>query len=325
MATSRDPDSCIVNIFSEKTYQTDRETTATTYYYGQEENNDNSVDITQQRPEVFVISGNVQMQVETPAELYKYLCPFCESEIDLKGKHTTSISCHNCNREWCMKCALPQHKGVSCSDYQSEIETTYGEPINLSQAHDIKWKVRDCGTCLEIKHTWQTPCCNMSLCFECFDTYISGKVDDGDIDIKCPGHLCDKFLDPFIITKVVIYDKKKRLSFLRVKADRYKNKKACPFCDFILTTEKSVVDFHDKYESIAVCPRCVQEWCFYCMTPWHEGMTCGEYKGSLDSTGVEEWANSEDTAGKRNAQMCPKCNVSNPSFANKMLDIYLCI
>ena len=323
MAASRDPDNCVVNIFSEEPYQTDQETTATTYYYGQDENNDDSVDITQQRPDVFVISGNVQMQVETPAEVYKYLCPFCESEIDFEEKDTTSntgISCHNCKREWCMKCALPQHKGVSCSDYQTQIEAAYGEPTNLSQAHDIKWKVGHCGTCLERKHTCQTPCCNMSLCFECFDTYISCKVDDGEIDIKCPGHSCDKFLDHFLITKVVVYEKKQRLSFLRVKADRYKNRKACPFCDFILTTEKSVVDFHDKYESIAVCPRCFREWCFHCMSPWHEGMTCGEYKGSLDSTSVEEWANPVGTAGKRNAQMCPNCNVSNPSFANILQD-----
>ena len=318
MATGRDPDYCVVNIFSKKTYQTDRETTGITYYYGQEENNNNSVNITQQTPEVFVISGNVQMQVETPAKVYKYLCPFCENEIDFEEKDTTSnigISCHSCKRVWCIKCALPQHKGVSCSDYQTQIETAYGEYITLSEKEDIKWIMRECETCFELKNTWQTPCCNLNMCFMCFETYLVGKVDDGEIDIQCPGNSCNKLLHPFLIKKLINYDKSQRLSFLRIKADRYKNRKACPSCDFILTTEKSVVDYHDKYEAMAVCPRCFHEWCFHCMSPWHEGMTCGEYKGSQDNTGVKEWANSKGPSGKRNAQMCPNCNVSFPSFS----------
>ena len=69
-------------------------------------------------------------------------------------------------------------------------------------------------------------------------------------------------------------------------------KHLCPFCE-------SKMDFRGD-----------GNYTFHCMTPWHERMTCGEYKGSLDNTGVKEWANPGASSEKRNAQMCPNCNVS---------------
>ena len=81
-------------------------------------------------------------------------------------------------------------------------------------------------------------------------------------------------------------------------------KHLCPFCE-------SKMDF-----------RRVGNDTFHCMTPWHEGMTCGENKGSLDNTCIKEWAISEEPPGKRNAQMCPNCNVSIPSFTNILLNSY---
>ena len=304
MATSRDQ-SFVVNIFLGGTCDEDQ--LIPTYHHDQIYKN-----IAQQQPDIFVISGNKETQVKTRGEILKLLCPFCESKIDFRGDGNDTF-CDNCKREWCVKCVMPQHRGIPCLDYQTHMEATYRKPIISSQEHTIKWKVRECESCFEMKHTWQTLCCHTNMCFMCFDTYININVDDGKVDITCPGHSCNNVLDPLLIRKVVTYEKSQRLSFLRVKGDRYKYRKACPFCDFILTTEKSVVDFHDKYESIAVCPRCFREWCFQCMTPWHEGMTCAEYKDSQDNTGVKEWANKKGTSGERNAQRCPNCKVSIPS------------
>ena len=91
MATSTDPDNCVVNIFSGKTFQTDQETTETTNYYSQDENSDNSANITQQKPEVFAISGKVQMQVETAG------CKGCDTNFcshePVKTPHPTGSTC----------------------------------------------------------------------------------------------------------------------------------------------------------------------------------------------------------------------------------------
>ena len=84
-------------------------------------------------------------------------------------------------------------------------------------------------------------------------------------------------------------------------------KHLCPFCE-------SKMDFRGDGNDT-----------FHCMTPWHEGMTCGEYKSNQDNTCIKEWAISEEPPGKRNAQMCPNCKVSIPFFTNILLNSYLCI
>ena len=114
MATSRDPDTCVVNIFSEKTFQTDRETTGTTDYYGQAENNDNSANITQQKPEVFVISSKVQMQVETAG------CKGCDTNLcshePLMNPHPAGSTC------------VHAHAGVHGEGYNNQMNV-YNRPV----------------------------------------------------------------------------------------------------------------------------------------------------------------------------------------------------
>ena len=193
----------------------------------------------------------------------------------------------------------------------SEIFTISHSAKNYTCKSSLKLDTGECETCLTVlPDVWQAPCCASDICTTCLDTYISGKVKEGISDIQCPGSMCNKPLDRQTIQQVVPFDISQRLSFLRVKAGKYKFRKACPFCDYILSVAQPVLDFHDKYESIAVCPQCSKEWCFYCMAPWHEGMTCGEYKGSMANTGVEKWANPKGKGNMRNAQMCPTCKVS---------------
>ena len=115
MATSIDPDNCVVNIFSEKTSLTDRETTGTTYYYSQEETNNNSVNITQlTHTEVFVISGKVQMQVETAGGKG---CDtnFCY-DCGVKTPHPTGSTC------------VHAHAGVHGEGYNNQMNV-YNRPV----------------------------------------------------------------------------------------------------------------------------------------------------------------------------------------------------
>ncbi|XP_058591133.1 E3 ubiquitin-protein ligase RNF217 isoform X2 [Panthera onca] len=54
------------------------------------------------------------------------------------------------------------------------------------------------------------------------------------------------------------------------------------------------------------CPTCQFVWCFKCHSPWHEGVSCKEYKKG-DKL-LRHWA-SEIEHGQRNAQKCPKCKI----------------
>ena len=137
----------------------------------------------------------------------------------------------------------------------SEIFTISHSAKNYTCRSSLKLNTVECETCLTVlPDVWQAPCCASDICTTCLDTYIAGKVEEGIIDIQCPGSMCNKPLDRQIIKQVVPFDRSQQLSFLRVKAGRYKSRKACPFCDNILSVEKPVLDFHDKYESKAVCP-----------------------------------------------------------------------
>lgn len=60
-----------------------------------------------------------------------------------------------------------------------------------------------------------------------------------------------------------------------------------------------------------VCPECFLVWCFPCQAPWHENVSCKEYR-----TGdklLRKWAQSH-VHGQANAQKCPKCKVFSSIF-----------
>ena len=241
-------------------------------------------------------------------------CPFCDEPATVDGdRKRLLVKCVTCNRDWCYSCEVPWHEGLSCMDYKSQVQ---GE-VDLRERGESKGKKKqsfhlkrgECTTCLEVKAVWQTTCCQEEFCLMCLDTYLSSKVDEGIIDIRCPGYGCESLLDPGIIRKVVVSDKSKRLSFLRVKLDRHKNKKACPLCDIVLSLQESVFRFCELQKQI-VCPECLGDFCFHCLVPWHKNLTCVEYRTRHVKTGIDTWARKNDQINQRNAQKCPNCKVN---------------
>ena len=261
--------------------------------------------------EVYLISNKGSMEHPGQERISQYKCPFCSNRIFAAHRlhdQFPMVTCPYCVRSSCSYCKVPSHEGISCFEFSGHGPTNVVIP-NRS-ADDLLLTRGECQTCFEMKATWMRPCCGIRMCLSCLNSYISGKVDEGIIDILCPGHQCLITLDPGLIKQIIDEIKSKRLSFLRVKANRYKFKKACPFCDFILSMDEEVLDYYNNFESIVVCPGCKQEWCVHCMAPWHEGMSCGEYRSSMTNTGVEKWASGKQKEqGDRNAQKCPNCEV----------------
>ena len=56
-----------------------------------------------------------------------------------------------------------------------------------------------------------------------------------------------------------------------------------------------------------VCPECFLVWCFPCQAPWHEAVTCKEFRRG-DKL-LLRWAQ-QHVHGQANAQKCPKCKVT---------------
>ena len=63
-----------------------------------------------------------------------------------------------------------------------------------------------------------------------------------------------------------------------------------------------------------VCPECFLVWCFPCQAPWHEAVTCKEFRRG-DKL-LLKWAQ-QHVHGQANAQRCPKCKVSEIDGGNK--------
>ena len=159
----------------------------------------------------------------------------------------------------------------------------------------------ECAVCLESTRVCQMECCQLSICPPCLDTYLSGKVDRGVINIVCPGPTCDKALDPKFIKRSITTVKSKRLSFLRVKADKYENRKACPMCSHVHSFDDPITLRSYKKTGKVNCSNCKKDWCVNCNCPWHVSLSCQDYK-------MKSWANGSKHLGRR-AQQCPGCGV----------------
>ena len=54
------------------------------------------------------------------------------------------------------------------------------------------------------------------------------------------------------------------------------------------------------------CIECQLIWCFQCHAPWHDGITCNEFRKG--DRMLKYWAK-EVHFGQQNAQLCPKCKI----------------
>ena len=251
-------------------------------------------------------SNQSSMHHQGQKRVNQYKCPFCNKFIFAAHRLQANyprVTCPYCARNSCSYCKVASH-GMSCFEFSGHGPTYVLKP----SVNDLLTK-GECQTCLITKASWKRPCCGIRMCLPCLKIYISGKVDEGVIDVICPGHPCSILLDPGLIKQIIDKIKSKRLGFLRIKANRYKFKKACPFCDYILCMDQEVLDYYNNSESIVVCPGCKEEWCVHCMAPWHEGMSCGEYRSSTTKRGIDKWALRKQKNGDRNAQKCPNCKV----------------
>ncbi|ESP02642.1 hypothetical protein LOTGIDRAFT_138098 [Lottia gigantea] len=55
-----------------------------------------------------------------------------------------------------------------------------------------------------------------------------------------------------------------------------------------------------------VCDKCELRWCFPCHGPWHEGLSCKDYRKG--DRLLQMWA-LEMKSGQVNAQRCPRCKI----------------
>ena len=102
-------------------------------------------------------------------------------------------------------------------------------------------------------------------------------------------------------------------------AERYKrfyadingeaHRKTCPQCCAIKELDKKLfegVRWRKHVPRRVVCDECQFVWCFFCHAPWHEKMSCKEYREGEKM--LRSWA-AKKNQNQQNAQRCPRCKV----------------
>jgi len=180
----------------------------------------------------------------------------------------------------------------------------------------------ECTVCCENGPLNERKCCQYKVCNSCVNTYIQTQIKQccGQIQIECLNSKCTKLIHRDEINeRMKKLDKdalKIYLKFL-IDANKDSNCKTCPRCSHVMSITnfaeikkrptKSKLKFNSAPKLTKVqCNECQLVWCFQCHAPWHDGITCNEFRKG--DRMLKYWA-SEVHYGQQNAQLCPKCKI----------------
>lgn len=175
------------------------------------------------------------------------------------------------------------------------------------------WGLRECGICLETRWLYLRPCCNFPACTQCLKRYYMTRVVQGQLKIECCNVGCKHYVHRDEISARLPQDIKEQFHHLIESASSTSKSKTCPHCNHVCqlpgNSQRSWVHWRFKKASPKEpvnCPSCGLTWCFSCHSPWHEGMTCREFRKG--DRLLKSWAKSVNH-GQVNAQKCPRCKI----------------
>ena len=193
---------------------------------------------------------------------------------------------------------MPQ-QGAGDSDDDHEVTPLYevGPSVNA-----------ECEICLEQKTLHLRLCCGTPICDTCMTTYLEGVIRTGKVKIFCPGFCQEKYIHREEIVGRISMEMKEKFSKFLVDANNEPHIKTCPRCSHVVRVELAQIRNPrvKKKGYHVICPLCQLRWCFPCQSPWHEGITCKDFRKG-DKL-LRKWAK-EKFMGQINAQKCPKCEV----------------
>lgn len=207
------------------------------------------------------------------------------------------------------------------------IETEANASLATSGLNDMKFFYEnvmivknECVICCETLFLNERKCCKFQACNNCINTYIQTQIKQscGSISIECLNNKCNRLMNRDEISERMIrFDNEALKMYIKFlsEANKDSNCKTCPRCSHSMTiiNSKQNKKQHDrkklKYKNLLTkvqCNRCQLVWCFQCHAPWHDGITCGEFRKG--DRMLRYWAK-EVHYGQQNAQLCPKCKI----------------
>ncbi|PHT93501.1 hypothetical protein T459_01383, partial [Capsicum annuum] len=144
--------------------------------------------------------------------------------------------------------------------------------------------------------------CIHPFCIDCIVKYISFKVEDNVVEIRCPSLNCNNFLDPIFCRNLVgpelfvKWSDKLCESYVLGLTHCYCPNKNCSIL---------ILDECGGNAKQSQCPNCKRFFCFQCKLPWHAGFKCEERRELMDKNDVAFVVLAQRNKWKR----CPRCRI----------------
>ncbi|KAL2900609.1 ATP-dependent RNA helicase DEAH12 chloroplastic [Bienertia sinuspersici] len=170
-----------------------------------------------------------------------------------------------------------------------------GSPLQLARVaiglvtfyEDSHDSLEHCSMCCDEKSPLMmlTLRCSHTFCSQCLKTYANGKVEVGEVPIRCPRTRCNYLISTSeckMFLPVISYDiLEKAIQEFNVLGS---NKFYCPYpnCLALLDPhqcsngETSSLD--ESGEGCIECAVCQRSICMNCGVPWHNSLSCEEYQ-----------------------------------------------
>ncbi len=194
---------------------------------------------------------------------------------------------------------------------ERQLSIVYDDDYN--DFYDSEAEEEECIVCYTPTSPWhpsRRTCCNRAVCRECLVNMVHAKIGlEGLVYIECPNPDCDT---PFAKTEVLDLlggnsEMKEKYERMRLEFEGDDRKKACPNCSLITEHEVPSKRRLQEDDVKIKCVRCSHDWCFACQAPWHEGLSCKQFrKGDKH---FSKWTKGRSSAGTANCQKCPMCRV----------------
>ncbi|GLT37282.1 hypothetical protein SLA2020_116110 [Shorea laevis] len=187
--------------------------------------------------------------------------------------------------------------------------------IESSRPKSIKETCVICFEDTDVEQMFSVDGCLHRYCFSCIKQHVEVKLLNMSVP-KCPHEgckselgveSCKKFLPPMMIEML-----KERIKEASIPVTE---KVYCPYprCS-VLMSRSEISEEYAKYAFVGSdrsgarrCIKCHGLFCINCKVPWHNGMTCSDYKISNPNLTAED-LKLNSLATKNKWRQCGKCN-----------------
>ncbi|XP_073010776.1 uncharacterized protein [Typha latifolia] len=250
-----------------------------------------------------------QMEVVQETKCDHLFCNACLTEyIDLELKK--DIRMVKCRHESCKGVLEPKaHREIV-----SQKPKQKARPVRKIEKGECSKSTNDdffCNICMEshpVGEYFAIASCGHVFCASCVAQYVSAKVEDNVVSIRCPDPDCKVgAVDPEMCRDILPGAVFHRWGWALCESSLGSKKFYCPYKD----CSALLVDEGDAATTItdAECPHCNRMFCARCRVAWHDGIGCEEFeKLGKDERGTEDLMLRKLAADKK-WQRCPQCKM----------------